>query len=345
MKTFLKTISIALAMIILAPALPAAELEALVRTATGSARAEIGGQTRPLAPGDTIPAGAIIVTEGGSQIDFTAVPGTTMRLEGNSRLEIQKLDMRRSGSSANKTAHFRLVEGVVMADIERADGETVDVRVQNDRGTAVAKGTGFRLTQVLLLVGRGLVEFIYDDGTSIEVGLNQLVELAARQAGLREVPPALQDNALLEAFLAQFSRPVDAEVIDENSVLIVFEDGTTQVVDFAEALALLPTNLFGELFALLSDSQALQDILNELDPAGDLEEPGTSNRVQNPSNEPLPEPSPSPSPTVPGGGEPGGPGPGPGPASSPTPTPPISSPTTPDENGQGKAPRIELDAD
>lgn len=128
---------------------------------TGSVKILVPGAAafRPLAPGESIPAGSSLMTGANGSATVSPVPGTALRVLPNTTLRVQESQ----AASGTPRVRLDLREGGVVNIISRQNFRQVDYQVTTPQGVCAARGTVFAIFasggRVLVLGAHGVAAF------------------------------------------------------------------------------------------------------------------------------------------------------------------------------------------
>lgn len=123
------------------------ELQAMVRSVTGSATYSLGGKSGlPVRPGSRIPAGSIIQTGAGGSVDLFLGRGTgVVRVKENTTMGLSKLTATEAGDETLTETELSLPRGEILGSVNKLpSGSHYEIKTPD--GLAGVRGTRFRLS-------------------------------------------------------------------------------------------------------------------------------------------------------------------------------------------------------
>lgn len=198
--------------------------EAKVLKVSGDAQVQLPGQSssQALTKGMLVPAGSLITTASGGQVQLETLPGVVSTIEAESAVVVEKLSVTKEGNTVTaQEAMLDLKKGNLISTLDPTKKAINNYGVRTPRGVAAARGTVYGITvnvsgtTVATLSGSVSVDLGNGQSVDIPVGSGmmtdaQIVTLnaaiaASGQAGLTletllaETVAAVADNVALGA--------------------------------------------------------------------------------------------------------------------------------------------------
>lgn len=124
--------------------------EAKVVKITGAATVTLPGQTEAVAltEGMSLPAGAVITTGAGAEVDVQPMAGTLTAIRENSSVSLDELSVMKNsdGVVTKQTAQISLKSGNVVSSLDPANKRINNYGVRTPKGVAAARGTVYTVT-------------------------------------------------------------------------------------------------------------------------------------------------------------------------------------------------------
>ncbi len=152
--------------------LQAEQIQGKVLKVEGTAQVNIPGKgTQDLVAGTLVPAGSEITTSEGSSVMVGLTSGAGVVVEENSQLELETLNVEKSGEKLTKReiqVNLKNDAGSAISFLKDFDGVT-DYKVKTTNGVAAARGTVWRTTQASVQVISGNVQVVTIAGVTVTV--------------------------------------------------------------------------------------------------------------------------------------------------------------------------------
>ncbi|MEM6886275.1 MAG: FecR domain-containing protein, partial [Verrucomicrobiota bacterium] len=117
----------------------------------------------PLNPGDDVPVGSYVFTQGDGEVTLNPVKGVATRITADSTVRVNALERR---INVRPKVEFELKEGSILSALGPEDARKIDYRIKTTQGIVAARGTVIGTTaqngQTGVFGGHGTITFSFD---------------------------------------------------------------------------------------------------------------------------------------------------------------------------------------